>query len=99
MATSSRGGIRGATQDTTRIRSPRAAVPGHAAMDQSLVTSAYGFPLFVGAVHLIIVQLAASLAYRFGTPTGPSGPSNYVPNELHGLANTIVGPMRLWDGL
>ncbi len=99
MATSSRGGIRGASQETTRIRSSRAATTGHAAMDRPLVMSAYGFPLFVGAVHLIIVQLAASLAYRFGTATSPSGPSNYVPNDLNGLADTIVGPMRLWDGL
>jgi len=99
MATSSRGGFGGASQDTTRILNTRAAVPGRAAMDRPLVMSVYGFPLFVGAVHLIIVQLAASLAYRFGHATAGSPPANYVAKDLSGLADTIVGPMRLWDGL
>ncbi|HEY7029965.1 MAG TPA: mannosyltransferase family protein [Thermomicrobiales bacterium] len=99
MAIRSRGDVRAASQDTIPIRSSRATTAGRGAMDRPLVMSAFGFPLFVGAVHLIVVQLAASLAYRFGTATGPSGPQNYVPKALHGLSDTIVGPMRLWDGL
>jgi hypothetical protein len=99
MAIRSRGGVRGATQDTIPIPMSRAAAPGRSALDRPLVTSAFGFPLVVGAVHLIVVQLAASLAYRFGNATSPSGPQNYVPRTLHGLTDTIVGPMRLWDGL
>jgi hypothetical protein len=99
MATRSRGGVGSASQDTIPIRSSRTTAPGRAATERPLVLSATGFPLFVGAVHLIIVQLAASLAYRFGTATSPSGPANYVPNDLNGFVDTIVGPLRLWDGL
>ncbi|MEA2529512.1 MAG: hypothetical protein QOG89_1156 [Thermomicrobiales bacterium] len=99
MATRSRGGLRAAQQDTIPIRGTGVTAPIRAAMDRPLVISAYRFPLFVGAVHLIIVQLAASLAFRFGTATGPSGPANYVEKNLNGIAETIVGPMRLWDGL
>lgn len=58
-----------------------------------------GFPLGVGVLHLIGVQLVASLAYRFGTPTADSAPYSWVPPELGGWAGTIVEPLRLWDGL
>ncbi len=58
-----------------------------------------GFPLGVGVLHLIVTQLVASLAYRFGTPTADSAPYSWVPPELGGWAGTIVEPLRLWDGL
>ncbi len=99
MATRSRGEFRPTQQDTIPIRGTSVTAPTRVATDRPLVISAYGFPLFVGAVHLTIVQFAASFAYRLGTATGPSGPQNYVPNRLDGIAETVVGPMRLWDGL
>jgi len=59
-----------------------------------------GFPLGVGVIHLVVVQLVASLAYRFGTPREDSAPwPPWVPPDLGGWAGTLVEPLRLWDGL
>jgi len=90
---------RGADQETIPLRTSDAPYPRRATLERPLVTSAIAFPLFVAAVHFIIVQVAASLAYRYGTSTSPSGPQRYVPNQLDGLADLLVGPMRRWDGL
>jgi len=90
---------RGANQETIPLRTGSAPLPRRAAMDRPLVMSAFGFPLLVATVHFLLVQVAASLAYRFGTPTSPSGPQRYTPNTLHGLADLLVGPLRMWDGL
>jgi len=62
-------------------------------------TNTLSFPLFVGAVHLVIVQLAASLAYRYGTSNSPSPPYQTMPPPHDGLANLLVDPLRTWDGL
>ena len=62
-------------------------------------STSLSFPLFVGAVHWIIVQLSASLAYHYGRSTGTSKPQSYTPNQLGSIVDFFVGPMRRWDGL
>lgn len=58
------------------------------------------FPLAVAAVHWVIVQLAASLAYHVGTPNATvSPPYRTMPSPLTGLAHVLVEPLRQWDGL
>lgn len=60
---------------------------------------AIAYPLLVFAVHWLIVQAAASIAYRFGVPTADSAPYRQLPPPLEGLGNLIVEPLRHWDGL
>jgi hypothetical protein len=60
---------------------------------------AIGYPLLVFAVHWLIVQLAATIAYRIGVPNAHSAPYGQLPPPLDGLANLIVEPLRHWDGL
>lgn len=66
----------------------------------------FTFPLLVGAVHFLVVQLVAWLAFQYGTARGGSPPSTYNgedgktgPAELSGLWQNLVEPLRLWDGL
>lgn len=66
------------------------------------------FPLLVFAVHWVISQIPATLAFVFGTvrpplddPTKPDGTSwaYQIPLEqMTGLAHYLVEPMRHWDG-
>jgi len=59
-----------------------------------------GFPLGVGLLHIVTVQLIASLAYHFGNLREDSAPWDpWVPPDLGGWAGTLVEPLRLWDGL
>lgn len=57
------------------------------------------YPLLVFAVHWLIVQAAASIAYRIGVQHADSAPYRQLPPPLEGLANLIVEPLRHWDGL
>ena len=64
------------------------------------------YPLLVGVVHFLIVQLSATLAFVYGTARGGSPPGTYNgegrnpgPAELHGLWQNLVEPLRNWDGL
>jgi hypothetical protein len=62
------------------------------------------FPLVVFFVHFLIVQITATLAYRYGTSRPSSGPYQDerllgVPEPMSGFWESIVGPLRLWDGL
>jgi hypothetical protein len=98
MTIRARGGS-AASQDTMPIRTGRTTAPFRAAISGSGPRSAISFPLMVAAVHYLIVQLAATLAWRYGTSTSPSGPSRYVPHQLNDTVNNLVGPLRLWDGL
>ena len=64
------------------------------------------FPLLVFAVHWVVAQLPATLAFLFGTirPSSPGtrdGESWAYGNplgEMTGLAHWLVEPMRQWDG-
>ncbi|MEZ4626032.1 MAG: hypothetical protein R2843_14870 [Thermomicrobiales bacterium] len=62
------------------------------------------FPLVVFAVHALIVQIAATLAYLYGTSRPSSGPYQDdrllgTPEPMTGFWEYLVGPLRLWDGL
>lgn len=88
-----------ADQQTAPIRSrSRTTKPVVAARSRTAVTS-LRFPLFVGAVHWLIVQVTASLAFHRGTVRDASPPWGQLPSDHTGLAHLIVDPLRLWDGL
>ncbi len=60
------------------------------------------WPLTVAVAHWCLVQLAASLAFRWGTSSDPSPPYRGVlgdPPLMGGLAHHVVEPLRQWDGL
>jgi hypothetical protein len=105
MSSSSRGTARGnnADQMTAPIRSPRAAarpVPATPPTTAGWV----GYPLFVGFVHLLIVQITGALAYLYGTSRPDSAPftsptHSTVPPVHSGIWHWLVDPMRQWDGL
>ena len=60
----------------------------------------FRLPLIVGGVHLAIVQLAASLAYRYGSFNSPlSPPYSTMPPPVGGFWGHLVNPFRNWDGL
>ena len=100
MSLSSRGTARGnnADQLTAPIRSPRVAARP---LPSAPPTTAgwIGYPVMVGVVHLLIVQITAALAYIYGTSTSPSPPYQTMPPPHTGLGHWIVDPMRQWDGL
>lgn len=64
------------------------------------------FPLLVFAVHWVIAQVAATVAYQYGTVRPPFPPESVgtswayaIPLEpMTGLAHLLVEPFRLWDG-
>jgi hypothetical protein len=60
---------------------------------------AIGYPLLVFAIHWLIVQAAATIAYRIGVQNAHSAPYGQLPPPLAGLAHWIVEPLRHWDGL
>jgi len=103
MAYESRGRARGGSRssaDTIRIQRDRAGFGGAraGARGETMAAEAITFPLLVGAVHWIVVQLAASLAHRFGTAREDSAPYSDDPAPMTGLAHTLVEPVRQWDG-
>jgi hypothetical protein len=57
------------------------------------------FPLIVGAVHFVIVQITASLAFLNGTLREDSSPQWFDPVRMNGWAHQLVEPLRHWDGL
>lgn len=89
-----------ASSSSARARALPRAKAAASARGRAGTAEWLGFPLGVGVVHLVLVQLVASLAYRFGTPTADSAPWDpWVPPALGGWAGTLVEPLRLWDGL
>ena len=89
-----------ANADTIRFPLARAIVGSRGAVGARVGADAYSFPLTVFGVHWLIVQLAAGLAYRYGTPNRTlSPPYNTMPPPLSGLAHVLVEPLRQWDGL
>ncbi len=68
----------------------------------ALSTHWLSFPLFVFAVHFIIVQLAATLAFRYGRLTRAydiKHARNGFVLTIHGAWTDIVVPLSRWDGL
>jgi hypothetical protein len=110
MAAGARGTARTSTADQqTAPITPRSRMssPSRPIVASRAASASLAFPLFVGSVHWIIVQLTASLAYRYGTLTHTSAPFNNNGRlplgpgalPLYGVTGFIVSPMRLWDGL
>ncbi|MGH2560880.1 MAG: mannosyltransferase family protein [Thermomicrobiales bacterium] len=114
MAYGTRGRARGnAHQDTVRLTGVRAAgaARGRRTWLERVADGAITFPVVVGVIHLVIVQLAASLGFRYGNSFVTSAPYNQecagnpdfpacsLEAPLGGLTQDIVGPFRLWDGL
>jgi hypothetical protein len=63
-------------------------------------SEAVRFPLVVGLVHWLLVQIPATLALLYVDSTGDSAPFiGDMPRPMTGLAHYLVEPMRLWDGL
>ena len=65
-------------------------------------SEAVRFPLIVGLVHWLLVQIPATLALLNLDSTGDSAPffdGGDPPPPMTGLAHYLVEPMRLWDGL
>ena len=107
MAHDARGRRRGgagaastASADTLRFPLAGSAPAARGAAGTGVATDALSFPLTVAAVHWLIVQVAATLAYRAGTPNAiVSPPYQIMPPPLNGLAHLLVEPLRQWDGL
>jgi hypothetical protein len=59
----------------------------------------WAFPFRVWVIHWLLVQFAATIAFRYGVPNAPSPPYGEMPPPLTGLAHWIVEPLRNWDGL
>lgn len=92
------------TQDTVPITTPRAVSRSRVqiAARDTAITGSLSFPLFVGTIHFLIVQIAASLAFHYGTPTATSAPFNRqigAERPMTGFIGDLVSPLRLWDGL
>ena len=98
MALETRGRARGGNHKdaTVRIATPRG---GFRAWRETIAAEGVTFPVLVGLAHLILVQLVASLAFRFGTARDDSAPLGTDPVPMDGLAHTLVEPLRQWDGL
>src|SRR5438045_726721 len=97
--TGGRDRLAAADQVTAPIKSTRVTSTRVVTDRAGMLRDAYSFPILVGIIHLTIVQLAATLAYRYGTATKPSPPFQKMPGPHTGIAHWIVDPVRQWDGL
>lgn len=103
MLTVSRGTSRPSNpmQTTTPIRTSSTAV-AKPAESLRIGPPSLAFPLVVGAVHWLIVQITATLAFRYGTSTSDSRPFSRnlpMPDYHDGITGLLVDPLRAWDGL
>jgi hypothetical protein len=85
--------------ETVPIRQTRRKREHPAAVDWVPLQFPFLFPLLVWAVHFVVVNVSAYVAYRYGEPNSPSPPFQTLPPELDGWAAHVVEPLRLWDGL
>src|SRR4051794_23690358 len=83
------------------LATPRATVHAESRLD-ALSTHWLYFPLFVFSIHFFIVQLVATLAFKYGRLTRAydikHARNGYVLT-FHGAWTSIVVPMSRWDGL
>jgi hypothetical protein len=63
------------------------------------LADSWQFPAVVAVIHWLLVQIPASLAWKYGESTIPSHPQNHPFQPIDGWVGTIVNPMQLWDGL
>src|SRR6188768_3914581 len=68
----------------------------------ALATHWLFFPLFVFLIHFAIVQVAATLAFKYGRATRAydiKHARNGFVLTFHGALTDVVVPMSRWDGL
>src|SRR5215217_3320519 len=68
----------------------------------ALWTRWLSFPLFVFAVHFVLVQFVATLAFKYGRVTRAydiKHARNGFVLTIHGAWTDVVVPMSRWDGL
>jgi hypothetical protein len=103
MPSASRGGARASVDLTTPISTrSRPSRPSQQIIATREARASAWFPFLVGVVHFVIVQITATLAFRYGRSTGDSRPFSRdlpLPPEHSGLAGLLVDPLRNWDGL
>ena len=56
-------------------------------------------PAVVAVMHWLLVQVPATLAWKYGELNAGSPPYRTEPPPVQGWIGNIVNPMRLWDGL
>jgi len=92
------------TSDTVRIDTARPRTKSRSRGARSSIAEVWTFPALVWAIHWVLTQIPASLAYHFGAiktfrEFGPdSGAWGVHLPPLEGLAGWLVEPLRHWDG-
>jgi hypothetical protein len=99
MATTPRRTVAAHSDDTIPIHTQTVPPPRRKSSVVGMPRWEFKFPLVVGVVHFLIVQITATLASLSGTPNNPSPPYSVVPPLPSGIWRHIVDPLRLWDGL
>ena len=98
MAKRSAGRRRGLPDDvTTSFATTRAG--SRARASTPALADSWKLPVLVAFIHWLLVQIPASLAWKYGESNTPSPPYRTDPPPVDGWIGTIVNPMRLWDGL
>ena len=98
-----RGGTAEHQGDSASMTAFRATA---SATRRSTGSDRFTYPLVVGLVHFLVVQVTATFAFVYGTARSPSPPGNYngepgqgEPANLTGWVQNLVEPFRSWDGL
>lgn len=98
MAKRSAGRRRGFPDDvTTPISTTRPGGRSRAVLPP--LADSWQLPAVVAFIHWLLVQIPATLAWKYGESTGPSHPQGRPFQPLDGWIGTIVNPFQLWDGL
>lgn len=99
MASTPRRTVAAHSDDTLPIQTQTVPPPRRKNTSTGMPRWEFRYPLFVAAVHFLIVQITATLASLYGTRNDPSPPYGVVPPLPSGIWRHIVDPLRLWDGL
>ncbi|CAA9568246.1 MAG: Predicted integral membrane protein [uncultured Thermomicrobiales bacterium] len=92
------------SSDTARIDNVQRRARARGRSAAGSVAESLAFPLAVWAIHLLLTQIPATLAYQFGNfrstqGFGPkSGAYGGILEPLGGIAGWIAEPFRHWDG-
>jgi hypothetical protein len=98
MAKRSAGRRRGFPNDvTTPLATVRTSSRSRATLPD--LGETWQLPALVAAVHWLLVQIPATLAWKYGELNAGSPPYRTEPARIQGWAGDILNPMRLWDGL
>lgn len=99
---STRSGVPAVVKQPAAAASKGSPFKAITALYDTIAAHRFLFPIAVFAVHFLIVQVTATLAYVYGTSRDASGPyqGNFgPPRSMSGFWENLVGPLRLWDGL